>query len=65
MRWGLVVLLLMTALAASAQDSFCLRNKIKITKGWGKAYTALQLEHRTQDCWFVRPIVWGTGSPRG
>ena len=53
----LLALLLLVCTSVTAQDTFCLRNKIKITKGWGGAYTALQLEHRTQDCWFVRPIV--------
>ena len=53
----LAFLLLLSCASVTAQDTFCLRNKIKITKGWDKAYTALQLEHWTQDCWFVRPIV--------
>ena len=53
----LLALLLLSCTSVTAQDTFCLRNKIKITKGWDKVYAALQLEHRTQDCWFVRPIV--------
>ena len=53
----LAFLLLLSCTSVTAQDTFCLRNKIKVTKGWDKAYTALQLEHRTQDCWFVRPIM--------
>ena len=38
----------------SAQDTFCLRNNIKLTKSWDRIYSTLHLEHRTQDCWFVR-----------
>lgn len=56
-KFILTVLLLLAPASLSAQDTFCLRNKIKVTKGWGNAYTAIQLEHRTQECWFVRPIV--------
>lgn len=57
MKFAFTILLLLSCVSATAQDTFCLRNKIKVTKGWGDAYTALQIEHRTQDCWFARPIV--------
>lgn len=46
------VLLLLAPASLSAQDTFCLRNKIKVTKGWGNAYTAIQFLCIAENNWF-------------
>lgn len=56
-RIPLLFALFTLPLSLTAQDTFCLRNRIRVDVDFNKIYTALQVEHRTQECCFVRPVA--------
>lgn len=53
----LVSFILLIPALSFAQDTFCLRNFVQVSKKWDKVYTNFKFENRTGDCWLVRPTV--------